>query len=255
MRLRSASSAPAVACGVIHKAARDDHLVKPSVTHSPRARDETQQGRVPERRSMYVWRDVAILLSAQQLGHSFGARALFTSVSFTLADGDRVGLIGPNGAGKSTLLKILAGALAPDDGQVAGRGGLRVAYLPQTSTLDPAATVHDVIREDLRPGDDEARVDTLIAKMDLAGAAAGAERPVGELSGGWRKRVALARALARDPELLLLDEPTNHLDVETILWLEKFLAGARLATVTVTHDRLFLQRAADPVLELDPPKR
>src|SRR5260370_32080531 len=151
MRLRSSTSPHAVAGGVSHKDARDDHLVKPSVTHSPRARDETQQGRVPERRSMYVWRDVAILLSAQQLGHSFGARALFTSVSFTLADGDRVGLIGPNGAGKATLLKILAGALAPDDGQVAWRGGLRVAYLPQPSPLDPAAPVHDVHVEALLP--------------------------------------------------------------------------------------------------------
>ncbi|HVR63222.1 MAG TPA: ABC-F family ATP-binding cassette domain-containing protein [Polyangia bacterium] len=198
---------------------------------------------------------VAILLSAQRLQHSFGARPLFASVSFTLADGDRVGLIGPNGAGKSTLLKILAGALAPDGGQVAARTGLRVAYLPQVPTLDPTATVRATIREGLAPADDEVRVDELLSKMDLASAASGGvdgSRPVGELSGGWRKRVALARALVREPELLLLDEPTNHLDVESILWLEKFLAAAPFAAVTVTHDRLFLQRVANRLLELDP---
>jgi ATP-binding cassette subfamily F protein uup len=194
---------------------------------------------------------VAILVSAQELAHSFGARALFESVSFTLSDGDRVGLIGPNGAGKSTLLKILAGALSADRGLVAARAGLRVGYLAQIPVLTPGATVRDVLREALGAGDDEARVDELLAKMDLASDAAGADRPVDQLSGGWRKRVALAQALVRDPELLLLDEPTNHLDVESILWLEKFLAGARFATVTVTHDRLFLQRVANRILELD----
>jgi ATP-binding cassette subfamily F protein uup len=194
---------------------------------------------------------VAILLSAQSLAHSFGVRALFEGVGFTLSDGDRVGLIGPNGAGKSTLLKILAGAIAPDGGHVAARAGLRVGYLAQVPTLTPGQTVRDALRAGLGPTDDEARVDELLAKMDLGSDAAGADRPVDQLSGGWRKRVALAQALVRDPELLLLDEPTNHLDVESIVWLEKFLAGARFATVTVTHDRLFLQRVANRILELD----
>jgi ATP-binding cassette subfamily F protein uup len=199
---------------------------------------------------------VAILLSAQNLGHSFGARPLFEGVSFTLADGDRVRLIGPNGAGKSTLLRILAGELGPDTGAVAARGGLRVAYLPQVPAFAPDLTVREAVRAGLRPGsahawEDEARVDELLAKLDLGGPAAGADAPVERLSGGWRKRVALARALVGEPELLLLDEPTNHLDVESILWLERFLAEARLATVTVTHDRLFLQRASNRILELD----
>jgi ATP-binding cassette subfamily F protein uup len=194
---------------------------------------------------------VAILLSAQQLAHSFGARPLFESVSFTLADGDRVGLIGPNGAGKSTLLKILAGALGPDGGLVASRAGLRVGVLPQVPVLPTGATVRQVLQQSLGPADDESRVDELLAKMDLGSEAAGVDRPVDQLSGGWRKRVALAQALVRDPDLLLLDEPTNHLDVESILWLEKFLAAARFATVTVTHDRLFLQRVANRILELD----
>lgn len=202
---------------------------------------------------------MAILLSAQSLGHAFGARALFEGVSFTLSDGDRVGLIGPNGAGKSTLLRILAGELGADSGQVAARAGLRVAYLPQVPTFEPGATVRDAVRAGLRGAavhdghewEAEARVDALVAKMDLAGAAAGEDQPVERLSGGWKKRVALARALVAEPELLLLDEPTNHLDVESILWLEKFLAEARFATVTVTHDRLFLQRISNRILELD----
>jgi ATP-binding cassette subfamily F protein uup len=196
---------------------------------------------------------LAILVSVQDLGHAFGARALFTGVRFTLADGDRVGLIGPNGAGKSTLLKILAGALAPDQGSLAARGGLRVGYLPQTPEFPPEATVREAVRAGLSHQDPEheALVDELLAKLDLSSDAAGADAPVAQLSGGWRKRVALARELVKDPELLLLDEPTNHLDVESILWLERLLAGARFATVTVTHDRLFLQRVATRILELD----
>jgi ATP-binding cassette subfamily F protein uup len=196
---------------------------------------------------------LSILLSAQELGHAFGARPLFTGVSFTLADGDRVGLIGPNGAGKSTLLKILAGQLAADHGTRSIRSGLRVGYLPQTPEFAPEATVREAVREGLvhQDPEHEALVDELLAKLDLSGEAAGADARVAVLSGGWRKRVALARELVKEPELLLLDEPTNHLDVDAILWLEKLLAGARFATVTVTHDRLFLQRVSKRILELD----
>jgi ABC transport system ATP-binding/permease protein len=200
---------------------------------------------------------VGILLSAQGLSHAFGARPLFEGVSFTLAEGDRVGLIGPNGAGKSTLLRILSGELGADGGKLATRGGLRVAHLPQMPAFEPGATVREAIsaglpaRADAASWEDEARVDELIAKLGLAGPEAGADQDLDRLSGGWRKRVALARALVADPELLLLDEPTNHLDVESILWLEKFLASSRFATVTVTHDRLFLQRVGNRILELD----
>ena len=194
-----------------------------------------------------------IVLSAQELGHAFGARPLFAGVSFTLADGDRVGLIGPNGAGKSTLLKILARQLAPDQGNLAIRAGLRVGHLAQDPEFSAGATVREAVRAGLLHQDPEheALVDELLAKLDLASEAAGAETPVERLSGGWRKRVALARELVKDPELLLLDEPTNHLDVDSILWLEKLLSSARFATVTVSHDRLFLQRVARRILELD----
>ncbi len=198
---------------------------------------------------------MSLLLSALNLGHTFASRPLFQSVNFTLADGDRVGLIGPNGAGKSTLLKILAGQLAPDDGEVARRSGLRVTYLPQTPTFAPGTTVYAAVREGAGHNEEdweaEARVELLIAKLDLGQDAIGADADVGRLSGGWQKRVALARALATQPDVLLLDEPTNHLDVESILWLETLLASSRFATITITHDRAFLQKVAMRILELD----
>ena len=192
---------------------------------------------------------MSVLFSAQSLSHAFGARPLFEGVSFTVSDGDRIGLIGPNGAGKSTLLKIIAGSVAPDRGEVSRRSGLRTAYLEQVTDL-PFPTVRvaveDRMPKGLGAGEGERRVDEWLNRLELD-----ADAELGSLSGGWLKRVALARALVRDPELLLLDEPTNHLDVESILWLERFLAGARFATLTVTHDRLFLQRVSQRILELD----
>jgi len=193
---------------------------------------------------------VSILLSVTDLRASYGARTLFTGVGFTLSDGDRVGLIGPNGSGKSTLLRMLAGELSPDGGEIAGRTRLRLGYLPQVPELPPAsvrqAVAAGLTGEARTSWEGEARVDEELRRLDLD-----PEASVATLSGGWRKRVALARALVSEPELLLLDEPTNHLDVESILWLEGFLATARFATVTVTHDRLFLQRIATRILELD----
>jgi ABC transport system ATP-binding/permease protein len=193
---------------------------------------------------------VPVLLSARGLTHAFGARPLFEGVSFTLSDGDRVGLIGPNGAGKSTLLAILAGLITPDRGEVARRGALRVAYVAQSPELE-GATVRAAVVAGLSASQrsdfaHERVVDEWVSRLDLE-----PERPLAELSGGWKKRVALARALVAEPELLLLDEPTNHLDVTSILWLERLLASARFATLTVTHDRLFLQRISNRILELD----
>ena len=203
---------------------------------------------------------MAILLTARELGHSFASRPLFTGVSFTVVDGDRIGLIGPNGAGKSTLLKVLAGQLTPDSGELAVRTGAGVGYLAQVPRFEPGETVRDAVRSGLiaagraaRSLDwrDDARVDALIGKLELSSEEAGADRPVADLSGGWQNRVALARALVSDPQLLLLDEPTIHLDVESIEWLERFLGSAPIATVTVTHDRYFLQHVSRRILELD----
>ncbi|HEX7507525.1 MAG TPA: ATP-binding cassette domain-containing protein, partial [Polyangia bacterium] len=202
---------------------------------------------------------MAILVTARNLGKSFSARPLFEGVGFTLAEGERIGLIGPNGAGKTTLLRILAGVDSPDQGELALRRGLRVGHVAQVPVFQPGQTVREAVLEPTLAIIDHdhqwqaaARADELIARLELSGAQAGADAPVERLSGGWRKRVALARELVREPELLLLDEPTNHLDVESILWLESFLVQALFATVTVTHDRLFLQRISNRILELDP---
>jgi ATP-binding cassette subfamily F protein uup len=197
-----------------------------------------------------TYASVAILLSVRDLSHAFGARPLFEHVSFTVSDGDRIGLIGPNGAGKSTLLKLLAGMIAPDRGEVARRGGISIAYLPQVPELT-GASVREAVREGLPRSKEpnwehEARVDEWISKLDLD-----PESELAPLSGGWKKRVALARALVALPDLLLLDEPTNHLDVDSIVWLERLLANERFATLTITHDRLFLQRVSNRILELD----
>jgi ATP-binding cassette subfamily F protein uup len=160
-------------------------------------------------------------------------------------------LIGPNGAGKSTLLKILAGIVAPDRGDVVRRSELRVAYVEQVPTL-AQTTAREAVASGLddrsraKPEGD-ARVSEWLNKLELD-----ADAPVASLSGGWQKRVAFGRALVSEPELLLLDEPTNHLDVESILWLERLLANAPFATLTVTHDRLFLQRVSTRILELSP---
>ena len=176
---------------------------------------------------------MSILLSARGVGHAYGVRTLFEGVSFTLSDGDRVGLIGPNGAGKSTLLKILAGEVAPDGGDIARRGGLRVAILSQVPEL-VGATVREAVRAGLPDADhasweQEARVDEWVSKMDLD-----PDRDIQSLSGGWKKRVAVARALVADPELLLLDEPTNHLDVDSILWLAPSRGRVSRRTVTTS---------------------
>jgi ATP-binding cassette subfamily F protein uup len=206
---------------------------------------------------------MSILLSAQGLHAAYGARPLFEGVSFTVEEGDRIGLIGPNGAGKSTLLRILAATASGDateSGLVSRRRGLRVGLLEQVPVFAAGATVESVVAGGVghHEGDDWERaqdVERVMRELALAGPGGGpgvgAATPVASLSGGWKKRLALARELARRPDLLLLDEPTNHLDIESIEWLERLLAQSRFATITVTHDRYFLQRVATRIFELD----
>ncbi|MBS1985307.1 MAG: ABC-F family ATP-binding cassette domain-containing protein [Bdellovibrionales bacterium] len=197
-----------------------------------------------------------MLINAHLLGKSFAARPLFDGITFSIESGERIGLIGPNGAGKSTLLKIIAGLATADSGTLSISRGLRVGYLEQSPQFKAEGTVHSSIMEgatDPHDWQEMARAEEIMSKLSLSGSVGGVtpETEITSLSGGWKKRVALARELLRQPDLLLLDEPTNHLDVESILWLEELLADAPFATLTITHDRLFLQRIANRILELD----
>ena len=194
-----------------------------------------------------------VLLSCESLSKSFGSRPLFEGVSFTLHDGDHVGLVGPNGSGKTTLLKIVAGVEEPDSGTRAVRKGVRIGYVPQDAVFAPGKSVEDVLLEALR---DEKTLDDYEKHTRVALQAAKAgftdrEAQTDALSGGWRKRLAVARELVLEPDVLLLDEPTNHLDIEAILWLESLLKSEPKAFVVVSHDRYFLENTTKRMLELN----
>jgi ABC transport system ATP-binding/permease protein len=192
-----------------------------------------------------------LLLSCQEVGKAFGARPLFTGLSLSISAGERVGLVGPNGSGKTTLLRILAGAEPPDAGMLTARRGLVVGYVPQDPTFEGASTAEAVVLDALAGGRGEDYEKATRAAVALS--RAGFEDPqqrVATLSGGWRKRLAIARELARQPELLLMDEPTNHLDLDGIAWLEGLLGSAALAFLVVSHDRYFLQNVTARMLEL-----
>jgi ABC transport system ATP-binding/permease protein len=192
-----------------------------------------------------------ILLSAHKIEKAFASKTLFTGVSLGIEDKERVGLVGPNGAGKSTLLKILAGVSDADEGTVSRKKGLRLGFLDQNPQFKPNATILETILEKC-PDHDESmmKVYELVSHLELA--EFGLDCKVSQLSGGWKKRVALARELAMEPELLFMDEPTNHLDISGILWLEDYLANAPFSVVLITHDRLFLQRTTNRIIDLDP---
>jgi ATP-binding cassette subfamily F protein uup len=182
---------------------------------------------------------------------AFGHLPLLDAVSMQLDAGERVAVIGRNGAGKSTLLQILSGELPPDAGSIWRQPSLRTARLVQDIPLTDTRPVFAVVADGLGGDDvDEWRrahkVDQILSRLSLDGGAT-----VDTLSGGWRRRVLLARALVSEPDVLLLDEPTNHLDIDAIVWLENFLAGYAGAVVFVTHDRAFLQRLATRIVELD----
>jgi ATP-binding cassette subfamily F protein uup len=215
------------------------------------------------------------VLSLSDAHLAYGHVALLDGASFSLESGERLGLIGRNGAGKSSLLKIVAGLEKPDDGLLQVTQGLRIRYVPQEPAFDDTATVFEVVSEGVAeakavraayeehaPGVDldalqtriealdawnwEQRVDTTLHQLHLDGS-----RIVGELSGGMKKRVALAQALVAVPDVLLLDEPTNHLDLESIAWLEDLLREFRGAVMLITHDRAFLDNVVTRIVELD----
>jgi len=194
----------------------------------------------------------APLLSVMGAGKSFGAAPLFSNITVHISEGERLGLIGPNGSGKSTLLKIMAGLLEPDTGTRTLRKLTRIAYVPQEPEFAAGTTAGRVLQEALPAhGMDEAeRAAAVNVTLGRAGFADGAAT-VESLSGGWKRRLSIARELIRNPDVLLLDEPTNHLDLEGILWLEKLLEGTPFATVVVSHDRYFLENVATEVAEIN----
>lgn len=191
------------------------------------------------------------LINAQKIAKAFGAEPLFEDVSFTVSEGARIGLIGPNGSGKSTLLKILAGSIPPDTGEVAVRKRLRLSYLAQESEFESGQTPRSVMRRAL----EEAAVpepDWESHTAETLGRAGfdNFDVDAASLSGGWRKRLAIAEALVQQPDVLLLDEPTNHLDLAGIGWLEELLEQASFAAVVISHDRYFLENVATEMAEL-----
>jgi len=182
---------------------------------------------------------------------AYPANVLFEGVSVQIEDGERIGLIGPNGSGKTTLLKILAGILQPDEGEFVRKRNLRIVYVDQDDRFADDATPLSVVQDGLEDHDSSGMDPTTRASIALS--KLGFEDPhrsVAALSGGWRKRLSLARALAQDPEVLMLDEPTNHLDLEGVLWLEQFARQMSVAIVFVTHDRRFLENTATRIIEL-----
>jgi len=188
------------------------------------------------------------LIQCRDLTKSFGARPLFEGVSITVSEGDRLGLIGPNGAGKSTLLKILAGLETPDSGERSLRKLTRLGYVPQDSFFPAGLTVRNILEAAAAGQEDdlEASVNTTLGAAGLTDPDVDASL----LSGGWRKRLAIAEQLIARPDILLLDEPTNHLDLEGIAWLERLIANGRFAVVAVSHDRYFLENAVTSMAEL-----
>ena len=198
---------------------------------------------------------MASLLTASNLEKTFGTHTLFTGVNLSLHTGERLGLIGPNGAGKSTLLKILVGLESPDVGELTTRRNLRLAYVPQSDNFAADATPLSAVvaalegraTDHAQPLDAETRAAITLSQLGFTDH----DRPVAALSGGWRKRLSIACAVAAEPDVLMLDEPTNHLDLEGVLWLESFAGRAgETCLVFITHDRTFLESVATRIVEL-----
>ncbi len=222
---------------------------------------------------------MASYLQIENLTKSYGDRVLFADITFGVNEGDKIGIIAKNGTGKSTLLNIISGKESPDSGKITFRNDLRVSILEQMPNFADSVTVIDACMHDdskmaqtiskyeqaLSSGDSN-NINKAIQLMDAAGAWDYEDRlkqlltqlkifdlntPIAKMSGGQRKRVALARVILEDPELIILDEPTNHLDIEIIEWLEEYLKRSRVTLLMVTHDRYFLDRVCNKIIEID----
>ncbi len=195
---------------------------------------------------------MTLLLSCQDISKSFGTKTLFQNLSFGIFRKDRIGLIGPNGMGKSTLLKILAGLELPDSGIVVRSRSLHTGYVSQ-ETYFPDQTILEILLKALESDhsqtEEEKQTQATITLFRLGFDELSVS--ASKLSGGWKKRLAIAAELVKNPDILFLDEPTNHLDLEGVIWLEDFLSNADFAFMVISHDRDFLENAATRIMELD----
>jgi len=192
------------------------------------------------------------IINAQDISKAFGANPLFQNVSFTVSEGERIGLIGPNGSGKSTLLRILAGDISPDSGSIAVRKRIRLSCVEQDSKFKLGATIRSVAESAMeRAAVPESERGTRFAETLGRAGFENLDVEASTLSGGWQKRLALVEAVVQGPDVLLLDEPTNHLDLAGIAWLEALLEAATFACVVVSHDRYFLENIATEMTELN----
>lgn len=190
-------------------------------------------------------------LQIEGLTKSYGDRLLFSDVTFGVYEGDKIGIIARNGTGKSTLLKVIAGKEDADSGNIVFRNDLRIGYLEQTPRIDPNLTPMQYMEESLHRDEEDWTFHDRCASMLYQVGVIERDQPIGEMSGGQIKRVALARVLIDNPDLLMLDEPTNHLDIEVIEWLENYLSRQRMALLMVTHDRYFLDKICNKIIEID----
>ena len=188
------------------------------------------------------------VLDIQNLSKRFGERILFQDISFSIAEGQRVGLIAQNGTGKSTLLSLLTGDDTPDSCTIIYRNGIRTGFLRQEPRFPKDATVLEACFSGVNPDDDtRLKAKQILTQLRITDM----EQPVHQLSGGQQKRVALAQVLISNPDFLILDEPTNHLDLEMVIWLENFLSRGNKTILMVTHDRFFLDNVCSIILELE----
>ena len=186
-------------------------------------------------------------LDVQNLSKSFGDRVLFHRINFSIAEGQCVGLIAENGMGKSTLLSILTGREGKDEGEIVYKRDLKVGYLVQSPEFDPEESVLDACFNHQGEAEKVVKAKQILTQLKITDLS----QPMGQLSGGQQKRVALANVLLTEPDFLILDEPTNHLDLNMIEWLEGFLSRGNRTLLMVTHDRFFLDRVCNVILELD----
>ena len=186
-------------------------------------------------------------LDVQNLSKSFGADIMFNNISFSIAEGQKIGLVGQNGTGKSTLLQILTGHESKDDGKIIYTNDIRVGYLEQLPKFDPQESVLDACFNHQGDPEKVLKAKQVLTQLKIQNL----DQPMGQLSGGQQKRVALANVLLTEPDFLILDEPTNHLDLEMIEWLEGYLGRGNKTILMVTHDRFFLDRVCNTILELD----